>query len=179
MRDLFTAGTPQTIADVLHSKDERVWQQQQLLNQFPQGTVVALKMNVPGPIKTNAQLQDLFAVGKQQLEAKFQDVTQLQAPVVTTTNAGTEVFYVFAEAGLAAKRRAIAFEDQEPVGRLFDADVLMRDHQHYSRSELGDSVRRCFLCERPAKECGRNRTHSVAELQAYFNRIATEVLGDD
>ncbi|USS85969.1 citrate lyase holo-[acyl-carrier protein] synthase [Fructilactobacillus cliffordii] len=179
MRDLFTTGTPQTIADVLHSKDERVHRQQQLLAQFPQGTVVALKMNVPGPIKTNASLRELFAAGQRQFETQFQDVEQLQTPIVTTTSAGTEVFYVFALAGTTAKQRAMTFEDQEPLGRLFDADVFTSDQQHYSRSTMGYPVRRCFLCDRPAKECGRNRTHSVVELQAYFNQVATEVLGDD
>ncbi|USS93284.1 citrate lyase holo-[acyl-carrier protein] synthase [Fructilactobacillus ixorae] len=179
MKDLFATGTPQTIAAVLQSKDHRARQQQQLVTKFPTGTVVALKLNVPGPIKTNAALQRLFTVGQRLLERQFQGIARLQAPVVTTGLAGTEAFYVFAIDGWEAKRRAVAFENQPPLGRLFDADVLTQAQVHYARQELGEQARRCFLCDRPAKECGRNRTHSVTELQAYFNWVYAEVFGDD
>ncbi|MEY8292793.1 citrate lyase holo-[acyl-carrier protein] synthase [Carnobacteriaceae bacterium 52-44] len=55
----------------------------------------------------------------------------------------------------------VNIEENHPLGRLFDLDVLMLDQnnevQGKSRTKLGLPVRRCFLCERPAKDCGRSR----------------------
>ncbi|HLR88779.1 MAG TPA: citrate lyase holo-[acyl-carrier protein] synthase [Atopostipes sp.] len=70
----------------------------------------------------------------------------------------------------------VNIEENHPLGRLFDLDVLMLDQnnevQGKSRTKLGLPVRRCFLCERPAKDCGRSRRHTVLELQEEIsNRI--------
>ena len=40
-----------------------------------------------------------------------------------------------------------------------------------SRRDLGQSPRKCFICDRPAKECARSRRHSVAEMQDYISEL--------
>lgn len=82
---------------------------------------------------------------------------------------GYENFYIL---DLPIKQTTIAFEDQAELGRLFDADVLVKDkNATISRRDLGPSPRKCFICDRPAKECARSRRHSVAEMQDYISEL--------
>lgn len=61
------------------------------------------------------------------------------------------------------KRHAISLEEK-PGGSALDIDVILPCGT-LSRTSLGYSPRRCFLCRRPAKECARLRRHDIEELQ--------------
>ena len=63
------------------------------------------------------------------------------------------------------KKITTAIEDGSDLGRLFDMDILRPDGAKVDRKELDLPVRKCLICGKPAKECGRSRTHSVEELQ--------------
>lgn len=168
---IFDSGAPQDIMAVLANKDARVVLQERLMADHPDATILATKLNIPGPIKNNAALERLFAAGLAQLQALF----PAEAVTVAATwhqPTGPEAFWVVALPVDQVKRLAVQFEDVTPLGRLFDADALTaatRDRP-LSRTELGFPVRRCLICGRPAKDCARSRRHSVAELQAEISR---------
>ena len=87
-------------------------------------------------------------------------------------DSGCEKFYVLSLPAIQVKRSTIDFEDYTPLGRLFDADVLVKDHNTaISRKDLGQNVRKCFLCSRRAKECARSRRHSVKEMQDFISNL--------
>ncbi|MDY5959933.1 MAG: citrate lyase holo-[acyl-carrier protein] synthase, partial [Lactobacillus amylovorus] len=66
----------------------------------------------------------------------------------------------------------IYFEDHAELVVLFYADVLEKyKNAAISRRDLGPSPRKCFICDRPAKECARSRRHSVAEMQDYISEL--------
>lgn len=91
---------------------------------------------------------------------------------------GCENFYLLSNDATEVKQTAIEFEKQSKLTRLFDADVLVKAGQEVgiiSRSTLKLPSRTCFLCNRPAKECARARSHSVDELQNYISKIFGEV----
>ena len=71
---IFQTGQPQAITDVLDNRDARVALQQQLLKQYPTQTLIAIKLNIPGPIKNNDQLRRLFSTGI----ARFYDQLKVQ-----------------------------------------------------------------------------------------------------
>ncbi|MDF7682742.1 citrate lyase holo-[acyl-carrier protein] synthase [Lactobacillus sp. ESL0679] len=175
-QSIFLTGTPQSIPDVLAAKDQRVALQTQLFNQNPSSTLLDIKLNIPGPIKNNHYLKQLFTTGCTNLEKdlkaqgiKYNLVTSWDNP------SGCENFYLLNANAKDVKQVTITFEDENRLGRLFDADVLIKEQNAaLSRSKLGLPVRRCFLCNRPAKECARSRRHSVAELQNYISNIYNE-----
>ena len=51
LKTIFAEGKPQSIAEVLENKDERVKLQQEILQKFPEATLLDVKLNIPGPIK--------------------------------------------------------------------------------------------------------------------------------
>lgn len=173
MTKLFETGEPQDITAVLESKDARVAFQKQLVADYSDASILAVKLNIPGPIKNNDQLHRGFNHGLlsliQALQAGDVDV-KLVAQWDKPT--GNEAFLTVAGPLEAVKRQAAAFEDQDAFGRLFDVDVFGHGQATaLSRTRLGLPVRKCFICGRPAKECARSRRHSVSELQAVIQQV--------
>lgn len=176
MATIFTAGTPQTITDMLAARDQRVAYQQQLMTTYPQATIAAIKLNIPGPIKNNDALRRLFLAGVQRFEAELSTYT-----VAADWNhpAGNERFLILTTDFATSKRMAVAFEEQDPLGRLYDIDILQAGSQRaLSRTDLGLPKRRCLLCRREAKDCARSRRHSVAELQQKIMTMYVTEFGD-
>src|SRR5699024_8773761 len=68
------------------------------------------------------------------------------------------------------KKATLLLEEQEPLGRLWDADVLYGTGEKISRRELGREERQCLLCPRPAAECGRSRAHGLDQVVEEVHR---------
>jgi holo-ACP synthase / triphosphoribosyl-dephospho-CoA synthase len=54
----------------------------------------------------------------------------------------------------------VDIEENHPLGRLMDIDVINVRHQ-ISRRDLNLSPRRCFLCDEEAHVCVRAQTHAI------------------
>ena len=59
---------------------------------------------------------------------------------------------------------AVELEDIDPIGRLYDMDVLDTDGKKISREDMGLPRRKCLLCENDAAVCARSRAHSLEAL---------------
>ncbi len=76
--------------------------------------------------------------------------------------------------GVKFKNLAMDLEKKHPLGRLVDIDVTLKgEEKSLSRNEL----RKCFLCDNPAFVCGRNKSHSTAELLGFFTSKCQEYFG--
>lgn len=175
--ELFMDGSKQTILDVLEDRDRRVAEQKALLKNNPTKTLIVIKLNIPGPIKNNAKLHQLFVTGVQQFlrySNEFQVVSKWNHP------AGNTWFILSSLSSIEVKKMAIKFEDHDPMGRFFDVDVLTDNNdQAISRSTLGLPVRTCFICGKPAKECARSRNHSVLQLQGFIEKRYQDFLEEN
>lgn len=181
--DIFEHGTKQDIAAVLANKDARVMEQRQLTSQYPSRTIVALKLNVPGPIKNNEALTRLFDAGNTEWRHRL---ASQQLVVVDDVqwdkDTGREAFNVVDAKADQVKHLAVTFEDEYDLGRLFDVDVLMASDGSVislSRTNFGLPARRCLICGRPAKDCARSRRHSVDELQQTISAMYADHFGEE
>ena len=68
-------------------------------------------------------------------------------------------------------------EDTHPLGRLFDADIILPEGRPLSRTELGAPPRRCLLCDREARFCMRNGSHTREELHAKIAQMIADYVG--
>lgn len=172
-KTIFASGKKQSIEQVLADKDQRVNLQRQIFQNFPHSVLLDVKLNIPGPIKNNQYLKQLFLKGIGILE-KTLIVDNLPFKLIVKWDkpTGCENYYLLNSNVQAVKRAAVDFENQSQLTRLFDADVLVENQSAaLSRTNLNMPARKCFLCNRPAKECARSRRHSVKELQNYINQI--------
>lgn len=173
LKSIFEKGKKQDIAAVLADKDKRVAMQNAIFEKYPDQVLIDIKMNIPGPIKNNTYIKQLFDFGIDRFTKDF-NTKKYNLNLVASWNedAGAENFYIVDEDVKNIKLACIEFEDQTELGRLFDADVLMKNKKMaISRKDLNLPVRKCFICSRPAKECARSRKHSVDELQTYISSI--------
>lgn len=73
-----------------------------------------------------------------------------------------------------AKEIAIGIEERTSEGRIFDIDIIVPE-KTISRSDLGLASRTCLLCEKPAKECARNHSHSYEDLRTAIENLIKNI----
>ena len=166
---LFSSGSEPSLAEVLDRREARVETIRRMLAQAP--TVLCMKLNIPGPIKDNAMLRELFDHAAAAVEAEAEAWT-VRCRLCYRGRTGSELFLGLDAPAEAVKRRMVALESTA-LGRLYDIDVENASGA-VSRTALGFSERRCFLCDEPAKLCARSRRHSVAEMQAWIIALLEE-----
>ncbi len=165
-------GTEITLDDMLDARERRAREQKKLLIRH-RHPLICFSMNIAGPVKNTPLIRRGFDYGcalisEQLKSAGLECICQKNLIDVT----GNVAFYIVNCDASALKRLTVEIEDSSPVGRLFDMDVLDEKGQHISREELSFPGRKCLICDKPAKECARSRTHTVEELQ----RRTTDIL---
>ena len=164
--DRIFAGPRVTLADVLENRSTRAERQQAMLASGCT-SLVSISMNIPGDIKQFPLAHEAFCEGLATLRNIFSE--HILKEKIFSFPTGDEALLALDLAGDWVKCQTISLEETHPLGRLFDIDVLGGDGITLSRSAFALPPRRCFLCGKNAKICGRSRTHTITELR---NKIA-------
>ena len=162
-----------TLQDILDARERRAERQRQLLEKYGK-TLVCFTMNIAGPVKYSPLIAEGFAIGCKQLEAQLDGLPILYSQKLPR-HTGCEAYYVVDASAEQVKMLTVSLEQGSELGRLFDMDVLTSDGSKLSRSE----ERKCLICDKSARLCGRSRTHSVEQLQEKTNAILRQAVWDD
>ena len=166
------------LEEMLAARDHRIERQREFLEEY-RTTLICFTMNIAGPVKYTEQIRLAFHAGLMLLRRTLSaEEVRILKEETREEATGCEAFLAVSCAPESAKRLTTAVEDGLPAGRLFDMDVLRPDGRKVDRRELGLPVRRCLICGKPARECARNRTHSVAELQERTRELIEAFLTD-
>ncbi len=154
---------PQTVTleQVLEARERRALRQQALLARY-RLPLVSFSMNIAGPVKNTQLIRRGFRLGRRTLleHLRLSGIHAVQEEQ-TDTVTGCETLLVTDGEPEQIKKIACSIEDNAPLGRLYDMDVIGTDGAKLERPE----PRRCLICGQPARACARSRTHSVEELQ--------------
>lgn len=165
-------GTEINLEEMLVFREKRVSLQQKLINDW-QMPVVSFSMNIPGPIKTNRQIRRAFSLGKQELFEKLRQAHLITGYAVEIhENCGDELIVSVSGSAEEIKDITVQIEENSPLGRLYDMDVINTDGTKLSRPVY----RKCLICEKQAQECARSRTHTVKELQNAVDELLRQHL---
>ncbi len=74
---------------------------------------------------------------------------------------GPEALWCVAHPASEIKAMCSTLEQSHPLGRLWDIDVICPQNGLVGRQSLGESQRRCLLCDEPAHACARSRRHDT------------------
>ena len=149
--------------DMLLAREERVRRQQELLKTF--GTpLICFTMNIPGPLKDTPLIRRSFRWGLDQLESRLSGVKHRE---VSEKFTGCEAFFAVEEDPQIIKEICTLIEDETPIGRLFDMDVLTVTGEKLERK----SPRRCIVCGEPGRGCASRRLHSLEQLTFEVRNI--------
>lgn len=162
-----TNARPVTVADMLDARDRRAERQKRFLETSP--VLICLTMNIPGSIKTSPEILAAFREGVRRVQSAVG-----ARPILYEAFTGPEAYVPLNADAEVVKREMCRIEDEEPLGRLFDLDVLAKNGEKCCRSALGFSPRSCLLCGKPAFACARSRAHSVSDLSGEVSRRIDE-----
>ena len=158
-----------TLQEILAARENRARKQKDLLSRF-QKPLLCFSMNIPGPEKCNADISVGFTVGNLLLQEKLSP-TKLLHFEKHQSHAGCEAYYVVDMDAQTLKQIAIEIENTDPIGRLFDMDVLDEQGQHISRTDYGFAPRKCLICQQDARICARSRNHGLNVLIKRTNEL--------
>ncbi len=151
-----------TLTEILTAREERVAIQNQLLEAF-RVPVISFTMNIAGPVKVTACSHRAFLWGMEQLRLGFvQNRMPVQKEHSRSLPTGDEGYFAIDAPAEAVKALCVEIEECNPMGRLFDIDVIGTDGRKLERG----AERSCIVCGKPGRDCASRRLHSVKELQA-------------
>lgn len=158
-----------TLQEILDAREKRAEKQKTLLARYRK-PLLCFSMNIPGPEKWNADISVGFMVGNLLLQNELGNAKLLHFEKQEGIT-DCEAFYVVDISARQLKQIAIEIESTDPIGRLFDMDVLDEHGQWLSRTDFGISPRKCLICDQDARICARSRNHGLDMLKNRTNEL--------
>lgn len=161
-----------TLDQLLASRENRWAKQQALLQENPLTTLVCLTVIMPGSVKRNSQSLIVARAALEAVRTAFGErLLQMEELDLET---GYEAYLLVSLSIPEAKAIACNVEEQHPLGRLFDVDVIQKDGAPASRKTIGRVPRRCLLCDRDARYCMRNHSHTQEEIHKRIDQLVAD-----
>lgn len=168
-------GLRPSLLELLDRREEREVFVCDLEKTYKGKLILVFTLNIPGPVKNNQKIEDLFRLGERLIDQRPRDfgleITYKKEYLLPT---GPEAYFVVDGEAKKLKRQMTQVEDSD-LGRLFDIDVR-ESGKFLSRKDLGLKERKCFLCQKPAKVCARSRAHSVDQMLRYIEKLMDKYL---
>lgn len=157
-----------TLEQLLESRDRRAEFQTILLRGY-QTPLVSFTVNLPGKVKRNHRSETVFQTGVTAIrEALAGNIVYFKLLDKVT---GPEGYFAVDMDAQRLKDAMCRIEEEHPLGRLMDIDVLSAPGVHMSRTQLGKPPRKCLVCGNMAAACTRSRAHPTEELLAAIDRL--------
>ena len=131
------------------------------------GAFLFVSTNVPGPGKCPPGLSGMFDDSCRDLLEVLPSAGTAAASRILVRDRdilGPYVIAYFRQNAALCKRRAVAWEERAPGGRLMDVDVYDPGGWRIGRDGLALKPRPCLVCDQPARECMLLRRHEPEDL---------------
>ena len=160
------------VADMMACREKRAAMQWDMIRRLG-CPVLSFCMNIPGPVKTDPEILAAFREGR----SAVCDMLERNSIKILETHeiheaTGDELMLALGSEAGRIKTLMCEIEETNPLGRLFDLDVIGTDGMKLSRG----TARTCLICGKPAQECGRARTHTADELFAAVKKLIDAVI---
>ncbi|AET69868.1 holo-ACP synthase CitX [Desulfosporosinus orientis DSM 765] len=153
-----------TLEQLLKAREQRVARQKKLLEEF-RLPLVSYTVNIPGACKKTPISSRIFHEGCNALKKKLRETgCSLEYFEAKDPDTGYEAYLVVKTEERILKEQMLQIENEHPLGRLFDLDVIGATGIPISREKLGYAKRKCLLCDQDAHSCGRSRKHTTEAL---------------
>lgn len=147
---------------VLQNREQRVQKQGQLISRYGL-PLLSLTINIPGRVKDSDEAKYIYEIALDLIDSLG---LQIAEKILTCKDTGYEALYALDVNAATLKKLTCKIEEEHPLGRFMDMDVIDTDRTILTRS----TPRKCFVCEANAKECARAQKHSLVELTQYINK---------
>lgn len=128
-------------------------------------TLIQLAVNMPGSDKKAYPGMELFGLGAGTLVVHLgRHNIKLEDVLFMNGSLGMMGFFKVNEKESYIKQISIELEQNNPLSKYWDIDVYNGAGEKISRKMLQQAPRKCFICDKTAKECGFLQTHPTEEL---------------
>ncbi len=159
-----------SLEEVLLSREARQERQRAWISRYEMA-IVSLTIVVPGEFKDTRLSRQAFNMAWQALDAlSLEKGWRTVAKEVFCLPTGPEGLMAIDLPAEDVKCASVELEQQSAAGRLWDIDVIGKNGI-LSRQALGLGPRRCLVCERDARICARERTHSLQALNQAMEAL--------
>lgn len=163
-----------TLPEMLEAREARAYRQRILMERHGL-PVVSFSLNIAGPVKNGSVLRRAFREGMSRLSDALQTARMdIEHQEEIDRPTGCEAILAVRGDARRVKLLCVELEDEDPLGRLFDMDVLTPDGVKLDREGLGYAPRPCLVCGKPGKDCASRRLHSVEELREATRDICRD-----
>ncbi|MDF2881960.1 MAG: citX [Clostridiaceae bacterium] len=152
-----------SLEEILNEREKRVNLIASLEEKY-NCTIIALRVNYPGPNKSNDLSISICTIMAKEILHEFTHYFHIQSYV----SAEGPIFIMAVNRdSYEVKKAAVSIEDTHSLGRLVDIDVYNQG-KGLSRKELNMPPRKCYICEDNAHNCARSKRHSVEEIEEFI-----------
>ena len=157
-----------TLPEILDAREERQRLQQNLLAKH-KTTLISFTMNIAGPIKNSTAIDRAFRYG---LAVLFRSLPgeKILDKHIQSDHCGPLALISVDIDSESAKDICISIEECNPIGRLFDMDVIDFGGKKLERIK----PRACIVCGKIGRECAAGRLHPVEEIAVATSKIITD-----
>ena len=134
-----------------------------ILNSYENTTLITIKSNYPGKNKNTFESHYVCVHFFKKCKSFFPPLKVFSRLSVE----GLLLFILTTENPNTVKQKTILLEDTEMLGRFIDIDVRTKDI-YFSRADFNIPPRKCYICDKNAVICVRNRTHQTESLCNFF-----------
>ena len=161
------------LKEILAGREERVTIRNRHLSENI--FICQVTLNIPGyPKRMPNDEKAVESLGRAFID-KWTHLPQLEKKITNAAGACWVGFFLGDQAAAKkAKKAAVDIEEKKPEGRIFDIDIIVPE-KTITRSDLGLPSRKCLICDRPAKECARDRRHSYEELRSVIEKLIKNI----
>ena len=154
----------EVLGRILDAREARAARQRLFLDEF-QTTLICFTLNIAGPRKTDPLAERAFFEGKRRIlrELERAGITAIKYEE-TKDGAGFSGYWAVEANPERVKHVMAAIETSDPLGRLYDIDVLRPNGRKISRQDIGLPGRACLICGKPATVCSRSAAHPNEEV---------------
>lgn len=167
-----------TLMEVLEAREVRAGRQRELLERYAR-PVISFTLNIAGPVKNGPVIRRAFREGLLRLEDALaaRGLRPLHQEEVDRPT-GCEALWAVDGPARTVKELCAGIEDRDPLGRLFDLDVLDPEGGKWDREALGLPPRPCLVCGKAGKGCASRRLHPAEEIQGKTQAILRDFFAE-
>ena len=142
------------INNILQAREEKSNIVKQYINDYQ---IITLKANIVGEDKNISEAYILLSYFDKIISSYSLN------KIVKDSFDGPYIIYL-CDKTKPLKQEMVLLEENDPLGRFVDIDVYYNEEQSLNRKHL----RKCYLCDKAAFVCGKERNHTAKELNDYL-----------
>lgn len=171
MEMLSPADAGVSLAALLAARECRAARQADWLQHY-QHPIISLTLVTPGAVKDSRRYRDCMDVAIRMCDRQLQRHRwRVIARQVLWLPTGPEGLWCVAHPATDIKSACMRLEQDHPLGRLWDLDVICPENGQIGRRARDNLPRSCLLCDEPAHGCARSRRHPIDEVVGRVERL--------